>query len=239
MDNIKRIRSRAFTIAQNMFIALCCIITFSNAAESVREMMAEEVTTLPSLYDFYSKHTSPYERRYFMQYAPEYLAKFGVSDAPLWLSLALDSALGSNYVPLTISAVNCIGDMKIESFSGKLVNEFNNSGKKPDLSLAFRIAVLESFKKFPPSLTMEENIGLLLKNFRLDRIFDPDFTALMEATMLFGSKEYISYIDNFEAKVNSITSLNVQAPEKQYELNRVKQLIKRTKNSISVKEVGK
>jgi hypothetical protein len=116
MINRKKFRSKIFPIILKTFNTLFCIITFANAAGSVREMMAEEVTTLSSLSDFYSKHTSPYERRYFMKFAPEYLAKFGVSGAPIWLTIALDSALGSSYVPLTISAVSCIGAMKIESF---------------------------------------------------------------------------------------------------------------------------
>ena len=77
-----------------MFFILCSYPVSTFAEGSVREMMEQEVTSLSCLYDFYAKHTSPYERRYFMQYAPEYLTKFGVADAPLWLTLALDSALG-------------------------------------------------------------------------------------------------------------------------------------------------
>jgi hypothetical protein len=160
-----------------------------------------------------------------------------VSEVPAWLAIALDSALGSSYVPLAISAVRCIGDMKIESYSDELVNEFLNSGKKADLALSFRIAVLESLKKFDPSAKMEENIGLLLKNFPQERICDPDFTALMEATTVFGNKKYMSYLDSFDARINNALSSNGLPPEIKNDLYRIKELIKRTKNSISVKEV--
>lgn len=226
---------KIFTVLP-MFFILYSLPLPTIAEGSVREIMQQEVTSLSGLYDFYAAHTAPYERRYFMQYAPDYLTKFGVSEAPLWLTLALDSALGSTYVPLNIAAVRCIGALKIEAFSDKLTNEFINSGKKPDLSLSFRLAVLESMKKFDPSQKMEENIGLLLKNFQQELILDADFSALMEATMLFGGKTYMPYLDKFDAKADEALSSNGQAPEKKKDIYRVKELITRAKKSISAKE---
>jgi len=99
-----------------MFLALVLIVISSHAARSVREMMKNEVTDVSSLQTFYTKHNSAYERRYFLQYLPDYLEKFGVSETPGWVITALNDALKSNDAPLSISAVKTIGMLKLESF---------------------------------------------------------------------------------------------------------------------------
>jgi len=218
-----------------MFLALVLIVISSHAARSVREMMKNEVTDVSSLQTFYINHNSSYERRYFLQYLPDYLEKFGVSEIPSWINNALNEALDSEYAPLSIAAVKSIGALKLESFSDKLSQGFIDSEKKAYLSLSYRIAVLETFKKFRNSEQMKKNISQLLQNFPKERVCDPDFTGLMEVTVLFGIEGNAQMLLKFETQVENLMERQVPDERRNPKLDRIKELIERTKKSLSLK----
>lgn len=82
-----------------------------------------------------------------------------------------------------------------------------DSEQKADMSLSLRVAVLESLKKFNDSEEMKENIGLLLMNFTQERICEPDFTGLMEATMLFCGKSDATMLARFEDRIDTMLDI--------------------------------
>ena len=229
-------RNKNRTIVRIMvFLALVLITTSTQAARSVREMMKNEVTDVSSLQTFYINHNSAYERRNFLQYLPGYLEKFGVSETPGWVITALDEALKSNDAPLSISAVKTIGMLKLESFSDELTQGFINSGQKAHLALTYRIAVLESLKKFDSSDEMKNNVSTLLQNFPEWRIRDSDFAGLMEIAVRFGVKENALLLQKFETHVDNLLNSHEPDEKRSRELNEIKEMIQRTKGSLALK----
>ena len=229
-------RNKNRTIVRIMvFLALVLITTSTQAARSVQEMMKNEVTDVSSLQTFYTKHNSSYERRYFLQYLPVYLEKYEVSETPGWVITALNDALKSNDAPLSISAVKTIGMLKLESFSDELTQGFINSGQKAHLALTYRIAVLESLKKFDRSDEMKNNVSVLLQNFPEWRIRDSDFAGLMEIAVRFGVKENALLFEKFETHVDNLLNSHEPDEKRRRELNEIKEMIQRTKSSLSLK----
>jgi len=229
-------RNKNRTIVRIMvFLALVLITTSTQAARSVREMMKNEVTDVSSLQTFYTKHNSAYERRYFLQYLPVYLEKFGVSELPSWITNALDDALNSEYVPLSIAAIKSIGTLKLDSFSDKLTQGFIASEQEVYLSLSYRIAVLEAFKQFNDSDKIRSNLSQLLQNFPQGRIFDPDFTLLMEVTIRFGAEENAQLLSKYETRIDTMLDRQIPGERRNPDLDRIKELIERTKRSLALK----
>ncbi len=232
----KRCKVRSFTAMRVVIcLVLCVIISSAYSAESVREMMKKDITDVSSLYTFYTSHTSPYQQRYFLRYLPEYLAKLEITETPSWATTALDAALDSDYAPLAIAAVKSIGDLKLELFSDEMTERFIASEQKAYLSLSYRVAVLESFKKFNDSEKIKSNINRLLLNFPKDRICDPDFTGLMEVTMLFGAASNAPMLAKFETSVDNLLSRQEPDDKRNPDLDRIKELIQRAKRSVAVK----
>jgi len=223
------------TVRIMMFLILGLIATSSHAARSVREIMKTEVTDISSLYTFYTNHNSSYERRYFLKYLPDYLIKFGISEIPEWVTNAFDDALDSDYVPLAIAAAKSIGALKLDSFSDKMTERFITSEKKAYLSLSYRIAVLEAFKRFDNSEKVKGNVSRLLKNFPQERVFDPDFTELMEVAILFCVKSDMVMLSRFENRIATMPETQAPDERRNPDLERIKGLLQRVKRSLALK----
>jgi len=198
-------------------------------------MMRNEITDVSSLQTFYINHNSAYERRNFLQYLPDYLEKFGVSDIPEWVINALDAALVSDYTPLAIAAAKSIGALKLDSFSDKMTERFIASEQEIYLSLSYRIAVLEAFKKFDSSDRIKANVSRLLNNFPQERIFDPDFSLLLEVTILFGAEENAQMLLKYESRIDTMLDRQIPEERRNPDIDRIKELIQRTKRSLALK----
>ena len=218
-----------------VFLILCLIAVHSQAAGSVREMMKNEVFDVSSLHTFYISHNTPYQQRYFLRYLPHYLEKLEISGIPDWVFTALDAALDSDYTPLAIAAVKSIGDLKLESFSDKMTERFIASEQDANHSLSYRIAVIEAFKQFSGSEKIKSSISRLLLHFPENRIGDPDFTGLMEVTMLFGGKSEETMLAKFETRVANLLERGAPDDKRNPDLDRIKELIQRTMRSLAAK----
>lgn len=109
------------------------------------------------------------------------------------------------------------------------------SEQKAYQSLSYRVAVLKTLKKFNDSETMKSNISQLLLNFPEERVGDPDFTGLMEATMLFGAEVCVPMLVKFESSVDNLLSRRGPDEKDHPDLDRIKELIQRTKRSVAGK----
>jgi len=215
--------------------AILLIASFGYTAESVREMMEKEVGSVSSLQSFYETHTKPYERRYIIQYAPEYLTKFSASETPGWLIKALEDAVNSKNQPLVIAAIKCIGVLKLEQFSENVTALFTDAYQKNTAyAIAKRIAVLDAMKNFSEN-TINEKIPELVKSYSELLIGDPVFEKLMESVVLFSDASLVTELSRFEVQAQKGVEENKDKPERQQEYARIAQMISRTKNSISKK----
>ena len=232
-----RQKKRTFLMLSTLLFAfiMLCSISSAGAAASVREQMEKEATSLTSLQSFYETHTKPYERRYIIQYAPEYLVKFAVTEAPAWIIKALDEALNGSYDPLVVSAIQCIGELKIESFSDELTDLFISAPQKSAaFATSFRMAVLDAMKNFNEE-SVNKKLHQLIKSYSELLICDPAFDKLMETVVLFGDESLVSELSRFEAHAQKRLETNKDDPERQREYARILQLISRTKHSVSAK----
>ena len=112
---------------------------------------------------------------------------------------------------------------------------FINSGQKAHLALTYRIAVLESLKKFDSSDEMKNNVSVLLQNFPEWRIRDSDFAGLMKIAVRFGVKENALLFEKFETHVDNLLNSHEPDEKRRRELNEIKEMIQRTKSSLSLK----
>ena len=75
----------------------------------------------------------------------------------------------------------------------------------------------------------------LLQNFPQGRIFDPDFTLLMEVTIRFGAEENAQLLSKYETRIDTMLDRQIPGERRNPDLDRIKDLIERTKRSLAMK----
>jgi hypothetical protein len=233
---MKKKRIELFTVDHILLVVciLLCSISMVQAGVSIREQMQNKVTSLSTLQDFYITYFKPYERRYIIQYTPEYLEKFGVQEVPAWFVAALDSALDSPYDRLAISAINCIGQLNLSSFNEKLTKAFVAvSPKKTNYSAPLRMAILQSMHGFPVD-NIQKTLPILLKGYPEQLIRDPVFEKLMELSIQFGDNRVATEIERFDVYTKNRAFLNKDKPDYR-EYQKIVDLVSKTKNAVAQK----
>jgi hypothetical protein len=226
------------------FVTFCCLSQVH--AVSVRERMQNEVTSIKSLKSFYKTNYKPYDRRYTIQYLPQYLLKLNVQQTPDWVIEALDSALDDSYAPLAVAAMRCIGDLKLAAFADRLTSSFAKApARNPASQYSARLAVLESMRKFD-STTVQEYLPALVDSYSEELIFSQVFEKLMETVVSYGQPALEEKVDRFETfAVNTLAQHENEMKLKKTvdkqndpfypEYSRVMQAIKRAKLSLAHK----
>ncbi|MBN1984614.1 MAG: hypothetical protein JW795_24015 [Chitinivibrionales bacterium] len=193
-----------FTLA----VAVGSIFSAPDYRLSIREIMDKEVTDTSKLQLFYISHSSAYEKRYIVQYIPDFLTKFEIKQAPGWIVNALDTALSSSDGPLSAAAAMSIGKLNMSEFADRLAAEFVDAPKKKGGHfLDFQVAVLDAL----PSLDQEKNkknLSKILKSHPKEVIFGEVFDRLMNVTMLFGDSTHIKELEKFEVSAKKLADQN-------------------------------
>ncbi|MBN1983409.1 MAG: hypothetical protein JW795_17865 [Chitinivibrionales bacterium] len=219
---------------QFIFIILFCIVPIVYG-ESVYEQMERSVTSAESLKEFYLSHTKPYERRYTFQYLPGYLEKYPGLQTSIWMTNAIDSALTSSYTPLVVSAIRCIGELRMNSFADKLTEIFRHAPQVQNAeSFSVREAVLESLRHFSDA-EIEKSLLPMLKSYSVNQMLNSPFTKLVGMTIRYGNRNHLEELKRFEicaAKEMKSLSRGENVPNKYDEIY---PLLKKARVLLSVK----